>query len=209
MDWALAAAFAGVSMLFVLTPGVDWAYAIASGVRDRSGVLPAVSGMLAGHLLATLVVSAGVAAALAASETAMTVLTVAGALFLLWLGIKALTRPVAPEPECEDVPAGTGRLLARGVGISLLNPKVLLLFLALLPQFVSTGASWGAGAQMVALGVVHVANCALVYLAVGYGASAVLARRPRSARVVVIASGAAMIVLGAALIGESILDRLT
>jgi cytochrome c biogenesis protein CcdA len=48
-----------------------------------------------------------------------------------------------------------------------------------------------------------------VYLAVGYGASAVLARRPRAARVVVIASGAAMIVLGAALIGESILDRLT
>ena len=46
------AAFWAVSVLFVLTPGADWAYAIAAGLRHRS-VLPAVGGMLTGHLLAT------------------------------------------------------------------------------------------------------------------------------------------------------------
>jgi len=51
VDVGLMVAFWGVSMLFVITPGVDWAYAIASGVKHRTGMLPAVSGMLAvvGH----------------------------------------------------------------------------------------------------------------------------------------------------------------
>ena len=50
------AAFWAVSVLFVLTPGADWAYAIAAGLRHRC-LLPAVGGMLTGHLLATVVVA--------------------------------------------------------------------------------------------------------------------------------------------------------
>ena len=46
-------------MLFVITPGVDWAYAISAGTRHRAAVVPAVTGMLAGHLTATVVVAAG------------------------------------------------------------------------------------------------------------------------------------------------------
>lgn len=64
MPVAMIAAFWGVSMLFVLTPGADWAYAISSGLRNRS-MAPALGGLLSGHLLATIVVAAGVAALLA------------------------------------------------------------------------------------------------------------------------------------------------
>lgn len=212
MEAGLTAAFWGVSMLFVITPGVDWAYAITSGVRHRSGVLPAVSGMLIGHLTATLAVAAGVAALLAASPVAMTALTVAGAAYLLWLGVQALRHPAVsdasggPKLDGESAPAGGGRLFAKGIGISLLNPKVFLLFLALLPQFTSTSAVWPVGAQMVVLGVLHVVNCALVYFAVGYGASAALTRRPRAAKWVGVASGVVMILLGVLLIGEKVVE---
>jgi hypothetical protein len=66
MPVATIAAFWGGSMLFVLTPGADWAYAIASGLRHRS-VVPAVGGLLSGHLIAIVVVAAEVAALLAGS----------------------------------------------------------------------------------------------------------------------------------------------
>jgi threonine/homoserine/homoserine lactone efflux protein len=204
VDAGLMVAFWGVSMLFVITPGVDWAYAIASGVRHRAGVLPAVSGMLAGHLTATMVVAAGVAAVLAASPVAMTVLTVAGAAYLIWLGIGALRHPAAPDLTRQVAPAGGRKLFANGVGISLLNPKVFLLFLALLPQFTRASAPWPVGTQMVALGALHAANCAVVYFAVGYGAATVLSKRPRAAQVVGIVSGVVMIGLGVLLIGEKI-----
>ena len=199
MDAGLTVAFWGVSILFVITPGVDWAYAIASGLRHRAGVLPAVSGMLAGHLTATFIVAAGIAAVLAASEAAMTILTAAGAAYLIWLGISALRHPATPGLNPQSTPTRRGRLFTKGIGISLLNPKVFLLFLALLPQFISTSAPWPVGAQMIALGVIHVANCALVYFAVGYGAATILTRRPRAAKIVGIGSGVVMIALGAGL----------
>jgi threonine/homoserine/homoserine lactone efflux protein len=78
-----AAAFWAVSLLFVITPGADWAYAIAAGLRHRT-VVPAVGGLLAGHLLATVVVAAGVAALVAGSPAVLIALTVTGA--AIWSG---------------------------------------------------------------------------------------------------------------------------
>lgn len=208
MDSGSTVAFWGVSMLFVITPGADWAYAIASGLRHRNGVLPAVSGMLAGHLTATCIVAAGVAAIIAASDTAMMILTVAGAVYLIWLGVSSLRHPVVPDLNVERAPAGRGRLFAKGVGISLLNPKVFLLFLALLPQFTDREAAWPVGVQMIALGALHVANCAIVYFAVGYGASTVLTRRPKAARIIGIVSGVVMIGLGIVLLAERVITTM-
>lgn len=206
MDTGLAMAFWGVSMLFVLTPGVDWAYAISSG-RHRGGVLPAVSGMLAGHLTATLIVAAGVAAIITAYDMAMTVLTLAGAAYLIWLGTSALRDHTTSDPGAERAPAGPGGLFAKGIGISLLNPKVFLLFLALLPQFTSATTTWPVGAQMAVLGAIHVANCAVVYNAVGYGAATVFRNRPRVAKIISITSGVVMITLGVALAAEKLLEQ--
>lgn len=207
MDAGLTVAFWGVSMLFVITPGVDWAYAIASGLRHHRGVLPAVSGMLAGHLTATFVVAAGVAALLAASEVAMTVLTVAGAAYLIWLGIASLRHHATSDLDSEAAPAGGRRLFAKGIGISLLNPKVFLLFLALLPQFTDSAAAWPVGEQMIVLGALHVANCAIVYFAVGYGASTILTRHPQPAKIVSVASGVVMIGLGIVLMAERVASQ--
>jgi LysE type translocator len=123
MAGGTVAAFWAVSFLLVITPGADWAYAIAAGLRHRV-VLPAVGGLLVGHLVATAVVAAGVGALVARSPLVLTVLTVVGATYLLWLGIGMLAHPAAPQADTEE-PAGSWlRQAAKGAGISGLNPKV-------------------------------------------------------------------------------------
>lgn len=204
MEMAGVGAFWAVSFLLVLVPGADWAYAITAGLRHRS-VLPAVGGMLSGYVLLTAVVAAGLATAVAGSPTVLTALTAAGAAYLLWLGATTLARPAVPRAGAgggdEGADSWVGRA-ARGAGISGLNPKALLLFLALLPQFAARDSDWPFAAQIVALGLVHTANCAVVYTGVGTTARRVLGTRPSVATAVTRVSGAAMIVVGTLLLAE-------
>jgi threonine/homoserine/homoserine lactone efflux protein len=190
--------------LFVLTPGADWAYAIAAGLGHRT-VLPAVGGLLVGHLAATAAVAAGVAALVARSLLVLTVLTVVGAGYLVWLGIATLARPSALDASAEPPADSWVRQAVKGAGTSTLNPKVFLLFLALLPQFTEPEAGWPLAVQIVALGLVHVVNCAVVYAGVGAGARVVLRARPWAARVVTRISGAAMVGIGVLLLVERLM----
>jgi len=206
MDVGLMLAFWAISLLLAFVPGADWSYAIGSGAQHRGNVVPAVSGMLTGHFAVTLLVAAGAAAVLTASPTAMIVLTTAGALYLLWLGIQSLRHPVTVALATGSAPTAGGRLFAKGIGISMLNPKVILLIMAMLPQFTSDSAPWPVGAQLVVLGLLHVMNCAVVYFAVAYGASAVLMSRPRAAKLVGAASAVVMILLGTLLMGEQVVE---
>lgn len=92
----------------------------------------------------------------------------------------------------------------KGLCISGLNPKVFLLFLALLPQFTDPTGSWSIAMQMSALGVMHLITCTLVYLLVGYGSKAVLATRPQAARLVSMASGGIMVLIAMVLLFEQV-----
>ena len=195
------AAFWAVSMLFVITPGADWAYAIAAGLRRRA-VAPAVAGLLLGHAVATVVVAAGVGALIAGMAGAMTALTVAGSGYLLWLGAGLLAHPPVPQTGDELSAGSWVDWTIRGFCVSGLNPKVFLLFLALLPQFTDPAASWAIPAQITALGALHVVNCGAVYVLVGYSSQAVLRTRPRAARAVSRVSGVAMIAIALVLLGE-------
>lgn len=211
MPLELVAAFWAVSALFVVTPGADWAYAIMAGLSNRTPV-PAILGMLTGHLLATLIVAAGVGGLIAGVPGLLTVLTLAGAAYLVWLGIGLLRSPATvPHIDASMAAPRTSALqqAARGLGVSSLNPKLFLLFLALLPQFTVRDAPWPIAVQMIALGLVHIASCAAVYLLVGYGARRVLRTRPIAARIVTCVSGGAMILIGAVLLIEQILHAVT
>jgi threonine/homoserine/homoserine lactone efflux protein len=197
-------AFWGVSTLFVITPGADWAFAISAGIAGRRSVIPAVAGLLSGHLIATAVVALGVGTILAGFPIALTVLTIGGASYLIWLGIGTFRSASAPGTS---VITGTGnreRWLLKGAGVSGLNPKVFLLFLALLPQFTRAGAEMPLSLQIVTLGLVHTATCAVVYLLVGFTAGLALQRRPCASRIVTRCSGALMVAIGAFLLGEQV-----
>lgn len=200
----MVVAFWAVSFVLVLTPGADWAYAIAAGLGHRS-VLPAVGGLLAGHLAATALVAAGLATLVGRSPTVLTALTVAGAGYLVWLGVTTLVRPPAPWAGDMQETDTWVRQAVKGFGVSGLNPKVFLLFLALLPQFVEPGARWPLAVQTVVLGLVHVVSCSVVYTAVGTGSRLVLRTRPAAARAVSRVSGTVMVVIGVALVVEQFL----
>lgn len=200
MDAGSVAAFWTVSVLLVMVPGADWAYAISAGLRDRS-VLPAVGGLVLGYVALTGVVAAGVAALVARTPAVLTGLTVLGALYLVWLGVVTLARPAVPgTAEVSEPTASWGVRVLTGTGVSGLNPKALLLFLALLPQFTDPEGGWPLAAQIGTLGLVHTVSCGLVYLCVGVLARAVLGARPTAARAVTRVSGAAMILIGVGLL---------
>ena len=203
MPFESLAAFWVLSLLFVITPGADWAYAISAGLRGR--VVPAVAGLLSGHLAATAIVAAGVGTLLAGVPVALAGLTAVGAAYLIWLGIGTVRKPATPVAGEVSEPGSWWRWAAKGAGVSGLNPKVFLLFLALLPQFTNSNANWPLWWQIIVLGLVHTASCAAVYTAVGVGARTVLGARPRAARIVTRFSGAAMIGIGGFLLIEHLI----
>jgi threonine/homoserine/homoserine lactone efflux protein len=198
------AGFWAVSFVLVITPGADWAYAIAAGLRQRT-VLPAVGGMLAGQLFATAAVAAGTAALVARSPLVLTALTAAGAAYLIWLGIGMLRHPAVPQSSDAGSTGSWLRQAVKGAGVSGLNPKLFLLFLALLPQFTDPQGSWPIAVQIVALGLVHMTSCAVIYSLVGTSARRVLRTRPAAAQLVSRISGIVVIVLGAALLAEQLI----
>ncbi|MFI6464141.1 LysE family translocator [Streptomyces sp. NPDC050538] len=202
MDTTTLEAFLAVDLLLVFTPGADWAYAISAGLRGRS-VVPAVTGLIAGHAAYALVAVAGLAVLVASFPAALTALTVAGAGYLLWLGWGVLRQPAVPAAADESVDASRARVMLRGAGISGLNPKALLLYFSLFPQFIDPARGWPVAAQTGLLSTVHLTACAAVYLAVGVLARTVLSTRPSAARIVTRVSGATMIAIGGFLLVEA------
>ncbi|GAB6901785.1 LysE family translocator [Kineosporia succinea] len=198
----MVAGFWVVSCLLVLTPGADWAYAISAGLRHRS-VVPAVSGLLAGYLIITAVVAAGAAALITSTPGALTMLTLAGAAYLGYLGVTTVLNPPVPSATSEVSTSWRAQVF-RGAAVSGFNPKALLLFLALLPQFTDPDATWPLTAQLVALGGVHMLMCALVYTGVGAGSRAVLKTRPTAAKLVSRGSGIAMTAIALGLLLEQL-----
>ncbi|MBP5077763.1 LysE family translocator [Pseudomonas chlororaphis] len=204
MSLSIFAAFWAVSLLFVITPGADWAYAISAGLFGRV-VIPAVAGLLIGHLLATVIVAAGVGGLIASNPLALSLLTLGGAGYLLWLGINMLRHPSVPRAGDVQASASWARWTLKGACVSGLNPKVFLLFLALLPQFTDPLAAWPVPLQILALGLLHAFSCGVIYLLVGFGSRAVLRTRPVAAQAVSRLSGALMIVIAVLLLIEQIL----
>jgi len=198
-------AFWSISILFVLTPGADWAYAISAGIKEKT--LPAISGLLLGHFIATLVVAAGVGTLVASQPLALMALTVIGSLYLLWIGISLLRHPATISNEKNlnlDTNKPWWNWVIKGFGVSGLNPKVFLLFLALLPQFIHTSASWSITAQIISLGLIHILSCAVVYLLVGFSAQVLLKTRPRLAQIVSRISGGLMVLIAIILIIDQV-----
>ncbi len=177
------------------------AYAISAGLRDRS-VIPAVAGLIAGYAGYTLLAVAGLVVIVAGSTTVLTALTATGAAYLMWLGWRVLSRPAALGTSTETMDSSRWRIMLEGAGISGLNPKALLLYLSLFPQFIDPTAGWPVAAQIGLLGTLHMTACAVVYLAVGVLARTVLKTRPSAARAVTRASGVMMIVIGGVLLTE-------
>ena len=166
MNPQLFLAFVGVAVALACTPGVDWAYSIAAGLRDRSFV-PAVAGLCGGYVVHTALLAAGLAAVITGLPGLLGWLTVAGAAYLLWLGVSTVRswRGASFGGQTATAPpqANQFRVFLQGMGTSGINPKGLLFFVALVPQFVSPDAALPVPLQSGLLGLTFVLLVAVVY----------------------------------------------
>jgi threonine/homoserine/homoserine lactone efflux protein len=126
-----------------LTPGVDMAFTVASTLRGgwRHG-LAAAAGICAGCVVHTLAAAFGLAALLAASAHAFTVVKLLGAAYLIYVAWGMAREGWRPRPPdaAPSVPTSLWRVARQGFFTNALNPKVALFFLALLPQFIQADA---------------------------------------------------------------------
>ena len=206
MNPQLFVAFVLVAVALACTPGVDWAYSITAGLRQRSFV-PAVAGLCGGYVLHTLLMVAGLAALLSGLPGVLGWLTVAGAGYLLWLGISTLRSWRDASFSAADAvgkPANQLRTFLQGMGTSGINPKGLLFYVALVPQFVSPEASLPVPVQSGLLGLTFVLLAGTVYTCVALLARKLLQSRPGAARTVTLASGIIMVALGVVLLSEQV-----
>lgn len=211
MNLQLFLAFVAVATALACTPGVDWAYSITAGLGRRSFV-PAVAGLCSGYLLHTVLMVAGLAAVLAGMPGVLGWLTIAGAAYLLWLGTATIRSWRGASFTAGSAVGNPGqnqlRTFLQGMGTSGINPKGLLFYLALVPQFVSAEAPLPVPVQSGLLGLTFVLLAAIVYTCVALLSRKLLQSRPGAARTVTLASGIIMVGLGAALLSEQLLPLL-
>ena len=131
-----ALSFFGIAVLLSLSPGPDNVFVMTlSALRGVRAGLWVVLGLCSGLIVHTLAVAFGVAALLAASSTAFTVLKLLGAAYLLYLAWGAWNAPAMTADSPVPPPMTPLQAWMRGVLMNLSNPKVVLFFLAFLPQF--------------------------------------------------------------------------
>ncbi|MCA1655107.1 MAG: LysE family translocator [Pseudonocardiaceae bacterium] len=177
---AVVGAFIAASVLLVALPGPNLLYIVTRSVSQgrRAGVVSAL-GVETGTVVHVVAAVLGLSTLVAASPAAMTVLKLAGVAYLIYLGIGVLRdrsaegTPVAAEP--------LGRIYLDGVLVNLLNPKVVLFFLAFLPQFVGE-VDGSARTRILVLGAIFVVlamTMDLGYAIAGARLREVLLTRPR------------------------------
>jgi threonine/homoserine/homoserine lactone efflux protein len=128
--------FLVAGFILAITPGPGVIYVVTRTLRQgRSAGLASVLGIALGNFVNAAAASLGLAALLAASASVFTILKLAGAAYLVFLGVRAfVARPAAAQPATRG--HSRIRIFADGFVVALLNPKTALFFAALLPQFV-------------------------------------------------------------------------
>jgi RhtB (resistance to homoserine/threonine) family protein len=134
--------FLASCLVLAMTPGQDTLYIVGRTLAQgrRAGLLSAL-GINVGLVFHTLAAALGLSAILATSASAFAVIKLAGAAYLVYLGVSMWRQPSAPAAERPLAPAASDRrIFAAGLLTNILNPKVALFFLAFLPQFVDPAA---------------------------------------------------------------------
>jgi len=191
--------FVLAGVLLNLTPGQDTFYILGSSIaRGRRVGVASALGICSGCIVHTLAAAAGLSAILATSATAFAVVKLAGAAYLVYLGVRfVLARDPAVLPTASAA-SDAGKAFRQGVVTNVLNPKVALFFLAFLPQFIDH-ESPAKIAAFVALGLTFVATGTAWCLFLALAAASVrrfFAGHPKAYVRLSQAAGALFVVLG-------------
>jgi threonine/homoserine/homoserine lactone efflux protein len=171
MNPELFATFLVAALIINFTPGPGMLFILAQGLTggSRAG-RAAACGTATGMLVHTSAVALGLAAVLRTAPIAMDVLRFAAAAYLVWLAFQSLRKSeLTPATAGEAVPDRFGPVYVRGLVNNLTNPKILLFYLAFLPQFVDPSLGRQA-LQLFALGLTMLLVGLVVDLSIGSGA---------------------------------------
>ena len=176
MDGTTFAYFLTASILLTLAPGPDILYLLTKSLADgaKAGITLA-GGLVSGIVFHTTLVMVGVAALIKSSATAMLLLKIFGSAYLLFLAFGAFKSARAGKKislSRADKKFSSAALYKRGVLMNVLNPKVLLFFLAFLPQFVDLSSD-GASLTILFLGFVFAAQAFIIFSCVAFFAGRV------------------------------------
>jgi len=195
------AAFAAASFVLIVIPGPGVLFVIGRALaHGRGTALASVAGHSAGNCVVAVCVALGVGAIVERSATVFTAVRLAGAAYLVWLGIQAFRRrdSLARVLTEAAAPRGGARSVREGFVVGVTNPKAVILFAAVLPQFVDRPAGH-VPAQMLVLSALSVVIGLASDSCYGLAASTVrswFARSPRRLGLVGGVGGLAMIGLG-------------
>ncbi|WP_411701093.1 LysE family translocator [Conyzicola sp.] len=193
-------AFTLAALLLVVLPGPSVLFVVGRALAiGRLGALLSVVGNAVGMFVQVLAIALGLGVILEQSIVLFTIVKFAGAAFLVYLGVQAIRhRNRAASTGGSDAPRSRWRSLAEGAGVGVTNPKSVVFFIAVLPQFVDPTAG-GVPLQMIELGAVF-ALLAMVFdsvWAIGAGfARDWLGRSPKRLSRLGATGGVAMIGLG-------------
>lgn len=159
LDPALTATYTVLAAALAFSPGPDTMFVLATGMRYQAkGAIASAFGIGAGALVHAFLAAVGVSAVIAASPAAFEAMKILGALYLAWLGVQALRACLknsnAAKLGASIEATSLSRLFLRGFLTNILNPKVIVFYLALLPQFASV-ALGHVGLQIFLLGCIH------------------------------------------------------
>ncbi|TGV05540.1 LysE family translocator [Alcaligenaceae bacterium 429] len=176
-------AFLLTALAVTASPGPDNLMVLGVGMSKgrRYGMMFGL-GCALGCISHTVLAVLGVSALIMASPTAFTILKIAGGLYLLWLGIQALRSSGQVRAVAADVQPSMQGLFIKGLVANAINPKVIMFFLAFLPQFVQPQQA-NVSLQMAVLGIIFTMQSVVLFVALGFFAGSVgqwLNRRPRA-----------------------------
>lgn len=168
--------FVSAAVLLTLMPGPDILFVITQSItRGRRAGIVFASGLCTGLIAHVTAVSLGVSVLLMSSPVAFTILKFAGAAYLLYLGVKAFLARHENHFDLNTSGAASGKLYRKGILMNILNPKVILFFLAFFPQFIDKGIE-NPIPQMLLLGAIFMVQAFLIFSTVAFLADR-LARR--------------------------------
>lgn len=196
IPWSTYVLFVGASLALVLIPGPNHLYITARGLsQGRAAGLASAFGVETGTLVHIAAAAAGLSYLITRSATLFGIVKWAGVAYLVYLGVRALTGKEQAESEVPQPPQPLGKVFLEGVVVNLLNPKVTLFFLALLPQFVKPAAGSPA-LQIVVFGATLLVLGVLSDLVYAFTAGALGDRLVRRAKALRLFSGVVYLGLG-------------
>ena len=142
--------FAAASFVLAITPGPDMTLFVGRSLSEgRSAGFACMLGASTGILIHTTLVAIGLSALIVASPEAFMLLKIGGAGYLVWLAIQTLRHGSAFSPKKQAGPRRSFlKNWLKGLGVNLLNPKIILFFMTFLPQFVSASDPHAPGKLM-------------------------------------------------------------